>query len=62
MTITLFYVKNITMKLGTYDCINLLTKLQPLAQEVYHVKSISLFGSTARGDQKEDSDGDILVE
>lgn len=50
------------MKLGTSECINLLTKLRPLAQEVYHVKSMSLFGSTARGDQKEDSDVDILVE
>ena len=50
------------MKLDTSLCIQILTQLKPIIQEEFKVKSMSLFGSTARGDQQEDSDVDILVE
>jgi len=44
---------------------DLLSKLQedlPRLRQEYRVKSLGLFGSYMRGDQKEDSDVDILVE
>ena len=44
---------------------DLLSKLQenlPRLRQEYRVKSLGLFGSYLRGDQKKDSDVDILVE
>jgi predicted nucleotidyltransferase len=35
--------------------------LEPLCRE-YHMRRLSLFGSTARGDNHDDSDVDLLVE
>ena len=40
------------MKLDTSLCIQILTQLKPIIQEEFKVKSMSLFGSTARGDQR----------
>lgn len=44
---------------------NILTKLKelkPLITSRYKTKEIGLFGSFARGEQREDSDIDVLVE
>jgi len=35
---------------------------QDILYKTYHVKSIGIFGSTVRGEQKQSSDIDILVE
>lgn len=43
-------------------CIEILTKSLPHLQEQYGVTSLSLFGSMARGNNREDSDVDILVD
>lgn len=39
-----------------------LRELKPLLESEYKVKSIGFFGSYARGEEREDSDVDILVE
>jgi len=41
---------------------DLLKKRKPFLKENYKVKNIGVFGSYVRGEQKEDSDLDILVE
>ncbi|HDH03933.1 MAG TPA: nucleotidyltransferase [Candidatus Campbellbacteria bacterium] len=37
-------------------------KSLPMIKEKYHVKQVGIFGSVARGTEKNDSDIDILVE
>jgi uncharacterized protein len=63
--------RNITAEMYSVDdramnkAEDLLSKLQedlPRLRQEYRVKSLGLFGSYMRGDQKEDSDVDILVE
>ncbi len=39
-----------------------ISTLSAKLKETYHVKNLSLFGSYARGEQREDSDIDILVD
>ncbi len=41
---------------------NILDKYEKILKKKYKVKKIGIFGSYARGDQKKDSDIDILVE
>ena len=49
------------MKLETSDCIAILSLNEAEIREKFQVSEMSLFGSTARGDQKDDSDVDLLV-
>ena len=44
------------------ECIKLITQNKSYLQSEYGVKGMTLFGSTARGDQRPDSDIDILVD
>lgn len=44
------------------DIEKVLKKSKPLLAEKYKVKDIGVFGSYVRGDQKETSDLDVLVE
>lgn len=44
------------------DCIEILKQAEPLIREQYGVKSLALFGSTARGTNTEDSDIDLFVD
>ena len=44
------------------DILNILTKDMPQLQKQFKVRKLALFGSYARGDQRQDSDVDILVE
>ena len=44
------------------ECITLLKKYMNILKEKYGITSLSLFGSTARGDQKEGSDIDLFVD
>lgn len=44
------------------DCIDRLTKFSPYLRKEFGVKSLCIFGSTARGDNREDSDVDICVD
>lgn len=46
----------------TKDCIIKLRDNLPYIQKEYGVTGMCLFGSVARGDNREDSDVDILVE
>jgi predicted nucleotidyltransferase len=39
-----------------------LSRLMPILQEKYHVKTIEIFGSYARGEQAQKSDLDLLIE
>lgn len=48
-------------KLSLYTVDEIKNKIIPIAQK-YGVKSISLFGSYARGEATEDSDVDILID
>jgi uncharacterized protein len=41
---------------------DILTKNKKIIQENYKVKKIGIFGSYVRGEQKEDSDLDIIVD
>ena len=43
-------------------CIEILSKAAPHIKEKYGVKSLSLFGSTARGTNTEESDIDLFVD
>lgn len=45
----------------TAQCISKLHESMPYIQEEYGVTSLYLFGSVARGDNRSDSDIDILV-
>ncbi len=44
------------------DIINKLANAKPDLARRYGVRRLAVFGSYARGDQREDSDVDILVE
>lgn len=44
------------------DCIQLIRNELPYIQQEYGVTGLSLFGSVARGDNRSDSDVDILVD
>lgn len=44
------------------DCIKLLKKYMHILKEKYGIKSMSLFGSTARGEQNANSDIDLFVD
>lgn len=44
------------------ECIRIISENKDFIEREYGVKSIMLFGSTARGDNRADSDVDILVE
>ena len=44
------------------ECIKLLKKCMNILKDKYGITSLSLFGSTARGEQKEGSDVDVLVD
>lgn len=44
------------------QCIEILTNAIPYLRKKFGVKSLCLFGSTARGDNREDSDVDIMVD
>ena len=44
------------------ECIKLLKKCMNILKEKYGITSLSLFGSTARGEQKEGSDIDLFVD
>jgi len=44
------------------DILKILTKDKPQLQKQFKVRTLALFGSYARGDQRQDSDVDILVE
>lgn len=47
---------------NTKECITLITDNLPYIQRVYGVTGLCLFGSMARGDNRPDSDVDILVD
>lgn len=44
------------------DVLTILRESKPDLERKYRVRRIALFGSYARGDQREDSDVDILVD
>ena len=44
------------------ECIVLLKKYMNILKEKYGITSLSLFGSTARGEQTENSDIDLFVD
>ena len=44
------------------ECIKLLKKYMDILKNEYGITSLSLFGSTARGEQKEGSDIDLFVD
>jgi predicted nucleotidyltransferase len=50
------------MSLKIQDLTNQLEKLKPLLGERFKVQTIGFFGSYVRGEQKKNSDLDILVE
>ncbi len=39
-----------------------ISEVLPVLRERYHVKEIGIFGSVARGEERDDSDVDVLVE
>lgn len=46
----------------TAEILRLLRDVQPELERQFGVKRLAIFGSYARGDQREDSDVDVLVE
>ncbi len=44
------------------EVINILKEQRKTLNEKYHVEMLSLFGSVARGEARDDSDVDLLVE
>ena len=44
------------------EIIKKLQEVLPIVREKYHVKTLGIFGSVARGDDTAESDVDILVE
>ena len=47
---------------NSLECITLLKQNLPYIQQEYEVTGLCLFGSVARGDNRPDSDVDILVD
>ena len=54
----MFMITNMTKD----ECITLLQKYMSILKDKYGITSLSLFGSTARGEQKEGSDIDLFVD
>jgi uncharacterized protein len=50
------------MKVSIEEVKTILQKYKPLLKEKYGVKKLGVFGSVARGDNKDKSDIDVLVE
>ena len=48
--------------MGKDECIKLLKKYMTILKEKYGITSLSLFGSTARGEQTDQSDIDLFVD
>ena len=48
--------------MGREECIQFLKKYMYILQNEYGITSLSLFGSTARGSQKSNSDIDLFVD
>ena len=48
--------------MGKDECIKLLKKYMSILKDKYGITSLSLFGSTARGEQTEQSDIDLFVD
>ena len=48
--------------MGKDECIKLLKKYMSILKDQYGITSLSLFGSTARGEQTEQSDIDLFVD
>ena len=44
------------------DILEIMREMKPTLEADYHVKSIALFGSVARGERRRGSDIDVLVE
>jgi uncharacterized protein len=44
------------------EVLQILTQQKPLLLKTYRITEIGLFGSYARGEQRDDSDMDILIE
>ena len=44
------------------EIIEKLQEVLPIVKEKYHVKTMGIFGSVARGDDTETSDVDVLIE
>jgi len=44
------------------DIKNIISSIQNRLKKIYHVKTIALFGSYARGEERDSSDIDILVD
>lgn len=44
------------------ECISIINSNQQNIKSTYNVRGLSIFGSVARGDNRSDSDVDILVE
>ena len=51
----------IIMKTTTQEALNILRKFKQTRGDVYGIEEIGLFGSTARGEQQEDSDIDVCM-
>ena len=49
------------MKTSTKEAINILRKFKQMRGELYGIEEIGIFGSTARGEQHENSDIDICM-
>lgn len=50
------------MKYTTQQVINFLSSQKPAFEKEYHIRKIGIFGSYARGEGKDGSDIDIVVE
>ncbi len=50
------------MKLTSADILRVLREMLPDLRDRYKVHSMALFGSFARGEQRDDSDVDILID
>ena len=48
--------------MGKEEIKNIVSKNLPAIKEKYHIKQMGIFGSVVRGEEKSDSDVDILVE
>ena len=48
--------------LTTKELLESLKEYKALKKEVYHIKKLGIFGSYARGEAKEESDIDIVVD